>query len=150
MDTKEILQSLDLFNGLTMAQFDRLAPAAELIEKKKEDALFNVGEEAKDIFVLLEGKISIQVKLSSRPETVDIVVLQNKGQLVGWSGLFEGSHYTAKGMCLEDSKLLRVDGKTLMQTLESDSAAGFAAMREISKVISMRIRNLQSVVLKTI
>lgn len=150
MDIKEILRSLDLFNGLTEDQYDMLVPATELVEKKKNEALFNVGEEANDIFVLIEGKISIQVKLSSRPETVDIVVLQNKGQLVGWSGLFEESYYTAKGACLEDSKLLRVNGKTLMAALEMECAAGFGVMWEISKVISTRIRNLQSVVLKTI
>lgn len=150
MDLKEILRSLDLFSGLTEEQLDTLVPATELVEKKKNESLFNVGEEANDIFVLLEGKISIQVKLSSRPETVDIVMLQNKGQLVGWSGLFEESHYTAKGACLADSKLLRVNGKTLMAALEMECSAGFEVMREISKVISTRIRNLQSVVLKTI
>ncbi len=37
-----------------------------------------------------------------------------------------------------------------MKVLEHNTCAGFEVMREISKVISTRIRNLQSVVLKTI
>lgn len=150
MENKEILLGFDLFSGMTAEQFEQLALATELVEKKKDEVLFHVGEEAKDIFILLEGKVSIQVKLSSRPETVGIVVLQNSGQLVGWSGLFDGSYYTARAICLEDSKLMQVNGKKLMEVLESDKAAGFEVMREISKVISTRIRNLQSVVLKTI
>ena len=150
MENKEILQGFDLFGGLTEEQFEKLAMATELVEKNQDEVLFHVGEEAEDIFILLDGKVNIQVKLTSRPETVGIVVLQNRGQLVGWSGLFEGSYYTARAICLEDSRLMKVNGKKLMDVLESDQAAGFEVMREISKVISTRIRNLQSVVLKTI
>ncbi len=150
METKEILKSIDLFNGLTDEQVELLAPDLGLVEVKKGQVLFSVGEVAKDIFVLLEGKMNIQVKLTSRPETVGIVVLQNRGQLVGWSGLIGDSHYTAAGLCLEDCKLLRVEGKMLMKVLETNKSAGFDVLREITKVISTRIRNLQSVVLKTI
>jgi CRP/FNR family cyclic AMP-dependent transcriptional regulator len=150
MENREILQGFDLFSGMTEEQFEQLALATELVEKKRDDVLFHVGEEAKDLFLLLDGKVSIQVKLSSRPETVGIVVLQNSGQLVGWSGLFERSYYTARAICLEDTRLLQVNGKKLMDVLESDQAAGFEVMREIARVISTRIRNLQSVVLKTI
>jgi toluene monooxygenase system ferredoxin subunit len=150
MDVKDTLKSIELFNGLTEEQFEMMLPNAEVVSVPKDQNLFAVGQEASDIYVLLEGKLSIQVKLSSRPETVGIVVLQNRGQLVGWSGLMGSSHYTAAGMCLEASKLLRVNGKALMEVLESNPCTGFLVMREISKVISNRIRNLQSVVLKTI
>lgn len=150
MDVKATLKSIELFNGLTEDQFEMLVPSAEVVSVPKDKNLFAVGQEAKDIYVLLEGKLSIQVKLSSRPETVGIVVLQNRGQLVGWSGLMGSSHYTAAGLCLEESSLLRVNGKALMEVLESNPCTGFLVMREISKVISNRIRNLQSVVLKTI
>jgi len=150
MDTKSILQSVELLNGLTEDQIDMLVPATTLIEMNKDAALFNVGQEANNLYILLEGKISIQVKLTSRPETVGIVVLQNPGQLVGWSGLIGGSYYTAKALCQEDCKLMQIQGDAFMQVLESDTCAGFEVMREIAKVISNRMRNLQSVVLKTL
>ena len=150
MDTKETLQSIDLLSGLTDEQIKMLVPVTVLVENNKAEALFNVGQEANDLYILLEGKISIQVKLSSRPETVGIVVLQNRGQLVGWSGLIGGSHYTAKALCQEDSKLLQIDGEGLMKALESNPSAGFEVMRKIARVISNRMHNLQSVVLKTL
>ncbi len=150
MDTKETLRSIDLLSGLTEDQIEMLVPSTVLVEKKKDATLFNVGQEANDLYILLEGKVSIQVKLSSRPETVGIVVLQNRGQLVGWSGLIGGSHYTARALCQEDTKLLQIEGVALMKVLESNPAASFEVMREIAKVISNRIRNLQSVVLKTL
>lgn len=150
MDKMETLKSIKILAGLEQEQFDMLLPFSEIVEKKKGEMLFQVGGEAKEVFFLLEGKISINVKLSSRPETVGIVVLQQPGQLVGWSGLIGGSHYTASGLCQEDTKFLSVQGAELMKVLEHNTCAGFEVMREISKVISTRIRNLQSVVLKTI
>jgi CRP-like cAMP-binding protein len=150
MDKKETLKSIELLAGLEEEQFDLLLPYTEIVEKKKDETLFKVGEEADEIYIMLEGKISIQAKLSSRPETVGIVVLRNRGQLVGWSGLMGGSHYTASALCQEDTKLLGIKGTELMTVLEHNTCAGFEVMREISKVISTRIRNLQSVVLKTI
>jgi CRP-like cAMP-binding protein len=150
MDKKETLRSIEILAGLEEEQYDMLLPATEIVDLKKGELLFNVGELAEEIYFLLDGKVSVQVKLSSRPETVGIVVLQQPGQLVGWSGLIGGSHYTASGLCQEDTRLLSVKGDTLMDVLEHNTCTGFEVMREISKVISTRIRNLQSVVLKTI
>jgi CRP-like cAMP-binding protein len=150
MDKKEILKSIELLEGLSDDQLALVLPATEIVSFKEGEKVFSVGEEAEDIFILLEGKISIQVKLTSRPETVGIVVLQNRGQLIGWSGLIGGSHYTAEGFCQGESKLVKLDGTVLMRALEEDTCTGFYVMREITKVVSNRIRNLQSVVLKTI
>ena len=78
---------------------------------------------------MLEGKVSIQVQLSSRPEMVSIVILGKLGQLIGWSGLMGPSHYTADAICLEDSKFLKVDGEALFKILQQDCAAGFEVLQ---------------------
>lgn len=150
MDIKEALKSIKILNGLDDEQYEMLVPHSKIVEKKNGEILFSVGEEASCVFFMLEGKISIQVKLSSRPETVGIVVLQNYGQMVGWSGLIGGSHYTATSYCQADTKILCVNGVGLMTALEHNPCTGFDVMREMATVISSRIRNLQSVVLKTI
>lgn len=150
MDIKETIKSIGLLNGMSDEQVTALEEFTQVTNYKKEERLFQVGHEAKFVYILLEGKVSIQVQLSSRPENMSIVVLQKFGQLVGWSGLMGGAHYTANGVCLEDSRLLKIDGPKFMGVLEQNPQTGFIVMREISKVISTRLRNLQSVVLKTI
>ena len=149
MDKMAALKSLDLLEGLTENQLSSLETFTDVVDFKKGEKLFQVGQPATQVFFLLQGKVGIQVQLSSRPETVSLVVLGSAGQLVGWSGMIEGSHYTATGVCLEDSRLLALDGKQFMSLLEAHPEAGFAVMRRISFVISERMRNLQSVVLKT-
>ena len=147
---KEIIRSIALLESLTDQQIATMEAYTEVVSCKKGEKLFQVGQLAKNIFILLEGKVSIQVLLSSRPENMSIVVLQKNGQLVGWSGLMNESHYTATGVCLEDSQLLKINGQKFLQTLEQNPSIGFNVMVEITKVISQRLRNLQSVVLKTI
>jgi len=150
MELKEIIKTIALFDSLTDTQIDSMKAYTETISLKQGEKLFQVGQEAKNIYLLLEGKVSIQVQLSSRPENMSIVVLQKRGQLVGWSGLIEGSHYTATGNCLEDCQLLKIDGQQFLATLRQNPETGFTVMYEIAAVISQRLRNLQSVVLKTI
>ncbi|NIV14465.1 MAG: cyclic nucleotide-binding domain-containing protein [Aliifodinibius sp.] len=146
----EKIRSIALLESLTDAQFGEVETYSKVVNFSKGERLFQVGHEAEHIYILLDGKVSIQVQLSSRPENMSIVVLQKPGQLVGWSGLMGGSHYTANGVCLEDSQLLQIKGQKFMQTLENNPESGFSVMREIAMVISQRLRNLQSVVLKTI
>jgi CRP-like cAMP-binding protein len=149
MNITEKLQDIDLFSGLEGSQFNKLAEISEICTRKKDDYLFKVGEDAHHVYVLLGGKVSIQVPLSSRPEMVSIVILSKEGQLIGWSGLMGPSHYTADAICLDDSTFLEIHGEEFFKVLESNKAGGFGVLQKIITVISERLRNIQRVVLKT-
>lgn len=149
MDIRKKIQEIDLFKSLTADQINALEEIAEVTAHSKGSKLFKVGEDANSIYVMLEGKVSIQVPLSSRPEMVSIVILTKLGQLIGWSGLMGPSHYTADAICLEDSKFLKVNGEEFSKVLQKDCAAGYQVLQGIISVISERLRNLQRVVLKT-
>ena len=149
MAEKLNLREINLFAGLTDSQFEKLTGLMQVKDYAKGSNLFQVGDEARDIFVLLGGKVSIQVKLSSRPEKVDIVMLNQRGQLIGWSGLMGESYYTASGICQEESSLLQINGQEFMKVLQEDKEAGFEVLQRIISVVSRRLRNFQSVVLKT-
>jgi CRP-like cAMP-binding protein len=149
MNIKEQLQKIEIISGLNDDQFNKLAQISELHTHKKDDYLFKVGEDAHHVYILLDGKVSIQVPLSSRPEMVSIVILSKQGQLIGWSGLMGPSHYTADAICLDDSTFLEIPGEEFFKVLEQDKGAGFGVLQRIITVISERLRNIQRVVLKT-
>ena len=149
MAEKLNLREIDLFAGLTESQFEKLNDLVQVKGYAKGSNLFQTGDVANDIFVLLDGKVSIQVKLSSRPEKVDIVMLNQKGQLIGWSGLLGESYYTATAICQEETSLLQLSGQEFMKVLMEDKEVGFGVLQNIISVVSTRLRNLQSVVLKT-
>ena len=150
MKSPKDLQKLEVFKELSIEQ---LKPIADLVEVKKYsdgEAIFEEGKEATHFFVLVKGKVRIQVQLTSSPENIAVAVLSQPGALIGWSGMVPGQSYTAAGMCLEDSELLAFEGQALMKVLEADCDTGFKVFKKISEVISGRVRNIQRVVLKTI
>ena len=149
MSEKIDFSGVSIFQPLTKSQCEALEKVAEVVTCDADCRLFSTGEEAKDVYVLLEGKVNIQVQLSSRPEKVGVVMLSQKGQVIGWSGLLGQSHYTASAICHGTTKMVKIPGQAFMEILEQDKEAGFAVLSQIITVVSGRLRNLQSVVLKT-
>jgi CRP-like cAMP-binding protein len=149
MTTIKQIEKLDIFKGLSEEQLGIIAGLTEFIKVPKGEALFHEKDEAKYLYILLRGKVRVQIQLSSKPETVAINVLTQTGQLIGWSGLVPQQYYTATTICQEDSELLAIEGMKLMSALEKDPVMGFKVMRKISEVISSRLRNIQRTLLKT-
>lgn len=150
MESPKDLQKLDVFKELTEEQLKPIFELAEVKKFSKDEAIFEEGKDATHIFVLVKGKVRIQVQLTSSPENIALSVLSQPGTLIGWSGMVPNQSYTAAGICLEDAELLAFQGQALMRILEEDCEIGFKVFRKISEVISRRVRNIQRVVLKTI
>ena len=150
MNKPKDLQKFEVFKELSVEQLKPIADLAEVKKFAEGEAIFEEGKEATHFFVLVKGKVRIQVQLTSSPESIAVAVLSQPGQLIGWSGMVPNQSYTAAGICLEDTELLAFEGQPLMRILEEDCDTGFKVFRKISEVISGRVRNIQRVVLKTI
>jgi CRP-like cAMP-binding protein len=150
MITAQEIGQMPLFADLSQEQLEVLAGLAEEKNFAEGEYLFKEGDSATHIFILLEGKIGIQVRLTSRPDSYTYTVLSQFGQMVGWSGLVAPSHYTAAAVSQMDSRLMAMDGQALMRAFEADCHLGFTVMRRVTEVIGGRMRNIQRVVFKTL
>lgn len=149
MEIIKKIRKIELFSSLSDNQIKELSEISEIVKYSRGEKLFRVGEEAKSIYMMLDGKVSIQVSLSSRPEMVSIVILSKYGQLIGWSGLMGPSYYTADAICVDESEFLKIQGVELFDILVEDKEAGFDVLKGIVSIVSERLRNIQRVVLKT-
>jgi CRP-like cAMP-binding protein len=147
--TESIARS-PMFANLPAEKSQVFAALAEETTCAKDGTLFEEGDTADKLYILLEGKVLIKVHLASRSEQVCIAVLSHPGQLIGWSGFLAANRYTATATCSEDSRLITFNGAAFVKALEADPATGFTVMRHISEVISGRLRNIQRLVLKTL
>ncbi len=143
------LSRIPLFRGPSEEHQAAIARLAREVACSEGDVLFREGDAASQLYILLEGRISIQVKLSSRPESLAVASLSQYGQLVGWSGLIH-ANYTASAVCDTDSRLLIIDANELSALLRENPEAGFPVMEQVAITISERLRNIQRVVLKTL
>jgi CRP-like cAMP-binding protein len=144
-----LLARSPLFAGLPEAHLAPFVTLAEEITCRAGDFLFREGEEASRLYMLLSGKVNVQVQPTSLTHPLTIVSLSTFGQLVGWSGFMLPNYYTASAVCQEDCCLLAFNGAAFNRVLEDDPALGFPVMRRIAEVISQRLRLIQSIVLKT-
>ena len=61
----------------------------------------------------------------------------NKGEVFGWAALLDNQPTRiATARVLEQSALLRINGKAALKILETDPASGYVVMRRLSALIA--------------
>jgi CRP-like cAMP-binding protein len=148
MVSTQTLSQLPLFEGIPESKLAALAPCWEELHVKAGDSLFCEGCEAEKFYILLEGNVTLWMKLTSRPENLVLGVLNKYGQSFGWSVIVSGKHYTASADAKEDSHLLAINGQDLRNFLEGDSEVGFKIAMRMVDIVSSRLRYYR-VLLKT-
>lgn len=104
--------------------------------------LFNEGDPAEKLYLVLEGKISLEKRIqlgrsgSSRRATVSI---RGPGQLVGWTSIIEPHIYVFSAVCLEPCKLLAVEGGDMRGFIAQNPEAGLKFMATIATLIRERM-----------
>ncbi len=129
------LRLAELFAGISEATLERLIGIASSETLDAGATLYNVGDPADDVYVLESGRINFVIGREDRTTAAGFAL--RKGEVFGWNALLEHyPHRIAAASCLEKSTLLKINGKTMLQVLESDPAAGFLVMRRLSSLIN--------------
>lgn len=125
----------ELFNGLTPGTLEELTALAKRESHPAGALLYRPGDPADDFFVLDSGRVEFLVGRGER--TAPGGFMLKKGEVFGWAALLEGTPARiASARCLEQSALLRINGKGALRVLEGDPAAGFVVMRRLAALVA--------------
>jgi len=125
----------ELFNGLNRSLLQKLAALARPEEYAKGATLYRPGDPAEDFYVLDSGRVEFLVGRGDR--TAPGGFMLKKGEVFGWAALLDGyPNRIASARCLEDSSVLRINGKQALAVLEQDPGAGFVVMRRLAALIA--------------
>jgi toluene monooxygenase system ferredoxin subunit len=125
----------ELFNGLNSSVIEKLASLARRESHRAGAVLYRPGDPAEDFFVLDSGRIEFLLGRGDRAAPGGFML--RKGEVFGWAALLEGTPARiASARCLEDSSVLRINGKAALGVLEGDPAAGFTVMRRLAALIA--------------
>jgi toluene monooxygenase system ferredoxin subunit len=125
----------ELFNGIAAGTIEKLAALARRESYQPGALLYRPGDPAEDFFVLDSGRVEFLVGRGDR--TAPGGFMLKKGEVFGWAALLDGyPARIASARCLEESSLLRINGKAALGVLERDPAAGFVVMRRLSALIA--------------
>ena len=125
----------ELFNGLMQKTLEALSSLAKKERHPAGALLYRPGDPAEDFYVLDSGRIEFLIGRGDRAAPGGFML--RKGEVFGWAALLEGTPARiASARCLEDSSVLRMNGKRALAVLEGDAAAGFVVMRRLAALIA--------------
>lgn len=138
MKTKD-LGRLPLFKGFDPAQMELMRSLFIECLDKEGSVLFKQGSHAENLYVILDGEVSVRYKPDDGPE-LSVTKVGADG-VVGWSAVL-GSHiYTSSAVCLTDCKLLRVNSNALHGLMMEHPGTGKIIIERLGEVIAERLRN---------
>ena len=140
MDIQAALKGTSLLSDLPPDIYPALAKIARRVHCEEGDVLYNIGDPARDVFVMVSGRVRFTIGVGNRPESGASIF--SAGDTIGWAALLEDQpRRVATAVCLEDSDLLALDGAQLLATFDSRPDAGYPVMRRLAKWIARDFLN---------
>jgi toluene monooxygenase system ferredoxin subunit len=128
----------ELFASLSEQTRDRLEQLARREEYPSGSSLYNIGDPVDDLYILESGRVEFVVGRDDRTSAAGFML--RKGELFGWAALLESQPTRiARARCLEDSAVLRLNGKQTLEVLADDPASGFIVMRNLTNLITRHL-----------
>jgi len=144
----ERLKRKHVFEFLTAEQIDALNKDSEIIDLKEGELVYQKGEKAEYLYVVLSGVVAI--RLPER-KTVSILIDElTEGTMFGSCVFPTLDSYFCSAQCAKESELLRIRSAALKKVLEDDPRTGYAIQARISQIYFKRymetMKKLQAIV----
>ncbi|MFC1997581.1 cyclic nucleotide-binding domain-containing protein [Chloroflexota bacterium] len=150
MDKVELLRNVELFEGASDELLTKVAGIAEEKTFALGEMIFEEGEKAEWVYILLEGKVRISIDLTSKPTYVTVAMIDAPNLAFGWSGIVAPYRYTSTGTCEMDTHILAIPGVRFEEILDEEVDCSCSVMKKLAELISSRLRNSRMVLLRTI
>jgi CRP/FNR family transcriptional regulator, cyclic AMP receptor protein len=137
-DLTHALQSIPWFLELKPFQIDRLSKVASIRQLTANEELFHEGNRSDNFFILLEGKVAVEIQVPSRGATR--ILVAEPLDILGWSVLTPVVRQrTATAFALEPSRLIVFEGEALRHLCDEDHDIGYFLMRRVANVVASRL-----------
>lgn len=133
------LKRIEFFADLTDEEVKLIQGICHEASYKAGDYIFAEDSPADNLYILKNGKVSIEIKVGSG-KYLSVYTVSRFAEPFGWSAIVEPYRFTAAARSVVDSTVFSVDRKKLMELIEKDYHLGFLVMRRVAKIISERVR----------
>ncbi len=137
MISPEILRRYPWFAGLSEQVLKAIALISEEKETKQGEVLFEEGDPAKCLILVVEGEVDLTFEgEDSERYVVDTVIA---GQPFCWSSLVEPYQETSTAVVRSPGKLVCINGSQLRDLCDADFEVGYLLMLQVAKVLRQRL-----------
>lgn len=125
------LKSVALFRQVAGEDLSRLEPACTLRQLRKGDALWQTGDSATVLFVLVHGRVKI-VKHGTHGDV--LLELFGEGEAVGAVAVYNRMAYPASAFAIEPCTVLCVPAEDYFALLERNPALSHSLIRDLTRL----------------
>lgn len=136
------LESVPLFDGLDEHTLEMLEPLFETFSCPAGTVIFEQGDPAHFMYLLLEGTVEIQYKPYDGPPIT--VTNLTSGKIFGWSAAVGNLTYTSGAVCKEDCLAIRMSGRDLHLLCATEPETGRIILDLLADSVSSRWIDAQS------
>jgi CRP-like cAMP-binding protein len=131
------LQGINFLHDIDPAHLEQIASIAEARVYDASDVLFHEGEPAEYVYLVVTGKIMLELCPSTIYQKNLLSV--GPGEMLGWSSFVEQRNYASTGVVVAPTQLIRIEGKRLRAICDSDPEFGYDFMHRIVRALAKRL-----------
>jgi CRP/FNR family cyclic AMP-dependent transcriptional regulator len=135
---EDLISAAPVFAGLSAAHLELIAGCGVNEHFEAGAHPFREGDPAERFYLIREGAIALEVHAPGRGSlTVETL---HRGEVVGWSWLFEPHRWQFDGRAVEATRVVAFDGACLRGKCEADHELGYLLMRRFAASIVERLQ----------
>lgn len=135
----DIFDKVAVFHDLSSEQRRILRPLFVPCDYYSESVLFEQGEPADYLYLVISGEVIIRYKPDDGPPIV--VTRVRPGGIVGWSAALGSRLYTSGAECVVYTQMLRVRGEDLRDLCDHYPEIGILLLERMAAVIAERLQS---------
>jgi len=138
------IEEKEIFSLLTSKQIAEISEVAVIKDFEEGQIIYDQKETAKNLFILLEGEISLRIPskkdMSIENFSLEIEKISNHGELFGTNLLFGLKRYTTRARVKKPSKIMMLDAEKFLVIIR-ENRSEFVVMSYLAKVYFQRYIN---------
>ncbi len=133
----ETLEKLSFLEGFPPNYLKPLAAVAEVVSVPADEVLFREGEKSPCIYLLISGKVALEIWAAGNGATRIQTV--GPGKLLGWTPILTQGPMTARAIALEPCRLVAINAMQVLDACTQNPRFGMEFMRRTAIALSRRL-----------
>lgn len=150
MISLEFLEQVDVFKKLNDDQLSAIQKCAEAVDFKKGDRIFEQGDIASHVWIVLEGDVELRTEIpEQKGESGSSPTFMSEAQAFGWTCFVQPYRYRLSGYCASRSgKVIKLERDDLLAIFARDAVVGYKVMDYLLRAVGKQFEQLQDEIAK--
>jgi CRP-like cAMP-binding protein len=150
MISLEFLEQVDVFKKLNDDQLSVIQKCAEAVDFKKGDRIFEQGDIASHVWIVLEGDVELRTELPGQEvKSGSMPAFMSEAHAFGWTCFVQPYRYRLSGYCASRwCKIIRLERDDLLAIFVRDAVIGFKVMDYLLRAVGKQFEQLQDEIAK--